>query len=104
MPPTSGDLRIVFRQRGGYAGLVLGTELDSDHLTPEEAAGLRSLRGTAPHVGRHPSPRARDIEIYEIRLEGDPPRTFVFDQLHVPEGVEPLLERLKKEAGGQNLA
>jgi hypothetical protein len=102
-------MRIVFRQTGGYAGLVLGSELDSSDLDASEAAALYAL--LRQDVGRPPtgppSP-ACDLEIYQIRVQEDAQedkkdRSFTFDQLSVPEAVIPLLERLMQEARPQPL-
>ena len=36
-------MKITFRQSGGYAGLIMGSEIDTDSLAAEEAAKLQSL-------------------------------------------------------------
>ncbi len=99
-------MRIVFRQTGGYAGLVLGGELDSSDLdAPEEAALDALLHHDEHRPTTGPPPAACDLETYQIGVQEDETtRSFTFDQLSVPEAVIPLLERLVQEARPQPLA
>ena len=75
-----------------------GCELDTNSLPADQAAKLQSLveqSGILEAKSGH-APHARDLFNYDITVEttqGD--RTVSFDDLSLPEGVEPLLEYLQ---------
>ncbi|BAZ22772.1 hypothetical protein NIES4073_36590 [Kalymmatonema gypsitolerans NIES-4073] len=91
-------MKVKFSQSGGYAGLRRGCELDTDSLSPAEAAKLQSLveqSGILQAQSRH-TPHARDLFNYNITVEtseGAP--TVSFDDLSLPENAQPLLEYLQ---------
>ena len=64
-------MKVMFRQSGGYTGLMMGSELDTDSLPSDEAASLQSLVEQSGILqaksGR--SPNARDLLNYEITVE-----------------------------------
>lgn len=107
-PGDARDLpwvRVVFEQSGGYAGLVVGCELDTRTLPAAEAAELERLvaaSGLAEWIGAIPVPGpgpARDLRVYVVVVECGP-RTSraVFDDATVPAPAEPLLEFLQDRA------
>jgi hypothetical protein len=91
-------MKVKFSQSGGYAGLIRGCELDTDSLSPAEATKLQSLveqSGILQAQSKH-APHARDLLNYNITVEtseGAP--TVSFDDLSLPENVQPLLEYLQ---------
>lgn len=95
------DMKIKFRQSGGYAGLRLGCDLDTKFLSPEEATQLESLVEKSG-ILRSQSARSEntaDQINYEITIETDRgicQRTF--DDLTLPESVLPLLDYLQSHA------
>jgi emfourin len=95
-------MRVVFRQSGGFAGLILGTELNTNDLPPEEAATLRSLvqQGNLQSPIGETASRARDLRTYEIIVEPDEGDSYhvAFDDSNVPRGVGPLLDMLRERA------
>lgn len=99
-PDPAGATKVVFRQTGGFAGRILGAELDASELGAEEVSALEWLLGHAEERAGGPAPGAgRDVESYEIRVRlPSVDLTFAFDGLAVPERVGPLLERLKRDA------
>jgi hypothetical protein len=95
---VDSTMKVKFSQSGGYAGLRRGCELDTNSLPADQAAKLQSLveqSGILEAKSGH-APHARDLFNYDITVEttqGD--RTVSFDDLSLPEGVEPLLEYLQ---------
>lgn len=94
-------MKVKFSQSGGFAGLSRGCDLDTDSLPSDEAATLQSLVQESGILqaksGR--SPNARDLFNYEITVEtSQGVHNVSFDDLSMPEGVEPLLEYLQNQA------
>jgi hypothetical protein len=92
-------MKVVFRQTGGFAGLVRGAELDTETLPPEEAANLRSLVQQSDlrnlRAGDE-SDEWRDLREYEISVEtGQGVHDVAFDDRNIPAGAAPLLDFLK---------
>lgn len=99
-------MKVVFRQTGGYAGLVRGVELDTDDLPPEEAGKLRSLVQQSDlrsfEAGNESS--WRDLQEYEISVEtGQGVHDVAFDDSNIPAGAAPLLDFLKRYSGPRTL-
>jgi hypothetical protein len=94
-------MKIKFRQSGGYAGLRMGCELDTNLLSPEEATKLRSLVEQS-HILQTKSARSEntaDLINYEITIETKEAKHQVtFDDLTLPENVLPLLDYLQSQA------
>lgn len=93
-------MKVIFRQSGGYAGLILSCELDTSSMEAREAQALQSLveRSGFPRWetmgGR--TPQAADLTNYEITVETDKSiYKIAFDDLTIPENILPLLEYLK---------
>ena len=95
---------VLFRQIGGYAGLSLGCELDADVLSAGERSALRSLLTADERETAGVPSLSRDLETYELTIDdGHRERVYRFNQASMPEGVDPLLDRLKREAGPRPL-
>ena len=94
-------MKLRFSQSGGFAGLLLGCDLDTDKLSPGEAAELiRLVEGAElEKPGPARSSRGRDLVNYEIVVEAEGKRMrAVFDDMSVPKSVEALLEFLSHHA------
>jgi hypothetical protein len=94
-------MKIKFRQSGGYAGLRMGCDLDTNLLPLEEAAELQSLvegSGVAQSQSSR-SENAADLINYEITIETkEGTRQIAFDDLTLPESIIPLLDYLQSHA------
>ena len=91
--------KIRFRQSGGFAGLVRGSEASEKDLdaAAERALERHAQRSRAPSSAKA-SP-ARDLVVYEIELDTDGGQVRLeFDEAHVPEDLAPLVEKLAKRA------
>ncbi|MET0502731.1 MAG: protealysin inhibitor emfourin [Candidatus Binatia bacterium] len=94
-------MKVHFRQTGGFGGLVLGSDLDTSTLPPAEGQELTRLVGQAnlEKLKSRPSDKARDLQNYEIIVEGGGLNTKAsFDDMNVDANLEPLLEFLRKRA------
>lgn len=98
-------MKIRFRQTGGFAGLSLGSELDSEQLPATEAGELERLITQAglDQVGSKKS-RGADLTNYEMTVE-DKGRTIKasFDDMTIPADAQPLLDFLKSRATARPL-
>jgi hypothetical protein len=99
-------MKIRYRQTGGFAGLSLGSDLDTANLPPSEAEELKRLvkQAALDKVGVKKSPRGRDLTNYEIIVD-DKGRTTkaAFDDMTIPANVQPLLDFLNRRAGARAL-
>jgi hypothetical protein len=94
-------MKIKFRQSGGYAGLRMGCDLDTNSLNITESTQLESLVKTSGILqsksGR--SENAADLISYEITIETKEGTHQVrFDDLTLPDRVLPLLDYLQSQA------
>ena len=94
-------MKVKFLQSGGYAGLRMGCNLDTDSLPAEEAATLESLVEQSGIFQAQSGSKlsGRDLLNYTIAIEtneGD--RQVSFDDLSKPDGVMPLLKYLQSRA------
>ena len=99
-------MKVRYRQSGGYAGLVLGCELDTDKLPPGEAAQLARLvkQAALDKVGIKQSSRGRDLINHEIIVENNGRTTKAsFDDMTIPADVPPLLDFLRSRATARPL-
>jgi len=92
--------KIHFKQSGGFAGLVRGSEGSAEKDI--SAAQRRALERHAQD-SRAASPakasRARDLVVYEIELDTDEGQVRLeFDEASVPKDLAPLVEKLAKRA------
>jgi hypothetical protein len=94
-------VKVRFRQTGGFAGLVLGADIDTNTLPPAEAQELARLikQANLEKIHAKPSQKARDLQNYEIAVESNEITAKAsFDDMSVEANVEPLLEFLRRRA------
>jgi hypothetical protein len=94
-------MKVRFRQTGGFGGLVLGCDLDTSTLPPAEAQELTQLvkRANLEKIQTRRSEKARDLQNYEIAVEGEGLTTKKsLDDMSVDANVEPLVEFLRQRA------
>ena len=92
-------MKIIFRQSGGFAGLLKGAELDAQTLEPSQAAELERLLKQDAGGGAKAAGKERDLYEYEITLEeGGRKRTLHFNDSQVPDALRPLLKLLKQQS------
>lgn len=99
-------MKVRYRQSGGYAGLVMGCELDTDKLPASEAPELARLvrQAALDKVGVKKSSRGRDLTNHEIIVENNGRTTKAsFDDMTIPADVQPLLDFLKSRATARQL-
>lgn len=94
-------MKIKFRQSGGYAGLHMGCEIDTDSLPAPEADRLTALvenSGILQATSQR-SLNAADLFTYEFAIEASQGSQQVsFDDMSLPERVRPLLDYLQGQA------
>jgi hypothetical protein len=94
-------MKIKFRQSGGYAGLRMGCDLDTDLLSTDEATKLASLVKNSD-IMRSKSSRSKntaDVISYQITIEtNDGTHQIAFDDLTLPDSAIPLLDYLQNQA------
>ena len=94
-------MRVTFVQSGGVVGVPRECDLDSSLLPPGEARELESLVMESGLLtsGDHQSSDARDLRLYEIRMENGPETVSVtFDDRTLPERARPLVGFLRRNA------
>lgn len=99
-------MKLRYRQTGGFGGLSLGSELDSEKLPPAEAGELERLTKQAAleQVGAKKSRGGRDLTNYEITVEDKGHTTKAsFDDMTIPANAQPLLNFLKSRASARPL-
>lgn len=98
---VSLPMKIEFRQSGGYAGLVMGSEINTDLLDAEEATKLQSLveQSDILQVQPRSTPNSADLLNYEITIETkEGTHQVSFNDMSLPESAIPLLEYLQDRA------
>jgi hypothetical protein len=99
-------MKVRYRQSGGFAGLILGADLDSEKLPRGEAEELARLvkQAALDKIGVKQSPRGRDLTNYEIIVEDNGHTTKAsFDDMTIPADVQPLLDFLNRRASARPL-
>jgi len=94
-------MKVRFRQSGGFAGLVLGCDLDTSTLPPAEAQELTRLvkQANLEKIQTRRSEKARDLQNYEVAVESNEMTAkATFDDMSVDANVEPLLDFLRQRA------
>ncbi len=99
--PIFFEMKITFREWGGFAGLIQGCEIDTDLLSASEVSELQSLleQSGILQVKSQCTAEARDLCNYEITLEtSEKTIRVLFDDMTLPESAEKLLEHLQQQA------
>ncbi|CAD5109648.1 protealysin inhibitor emfourin [Zestomonas carbonaria] len=98
-------MKVRFVQSGGFVGVVKGCVLDTSNLTKDEAQELERLvrESGISACETQFSAEARDLQQYEITIEGEPPVSVAFDDRSVPPSARLLVGFLKKHARPQPL-
>jgi len=92
-------MRIHFKRSGGFSGIRLAADIDTDSLPPEEARSIEALVDKSdlfhiPKEGRIPG-KTRDGFEYLLKLEVKGKRhTVRLAEEAVPASVQPLIDRL----------
>ena len=97
-------MRVSFLQSGGVIGAPRGCELDSSRLAPDDARELESLvqESGISASGEFLTPDARDLRLYEIRVESGAGSVAVtFDDQTLPDQARPLVSYLRRNAKPQ---
>ncbi|MGH7931501.1 MAG: protealysin inhibitor emfourin [Candidatus Binatia bacterium] len=99
-------MKVRYRQSGGFGGLVLGSDLDTQTLPPGEADELERLvkQADLDQAGVKKSARGRDLTNYEIIIEHAGRTTKAsLDDMTVPANVQPLLDFLNRRVSAKPL-
>jgi hypothetical protein len=92
--------KIHFRQSGGFAGLVRGSDVsdEKDISAADRRALERYAQGTRAASPAGAS-RARDLVMYELELDTDAGHVRLeFDESNVPDDLAALVHKLAKRA------
>ena len=92
-------MRIEFSRSGGVAGIRLTATLDTERLTPQEAARLRRLISTACFFDQPSSLKSStsgaDRFQYQVTVEeGDRIKKVEIDESCIPRTFQPLIDYL----------
>jgi len=91
--------KIQFRQSGGFAGLVRGSETSADDISIAQRRALERLAKSTRSASPPEVSRARDMVMYELELDTDAGKVRLeFDEASVPDGLAPLVDELAKRA------
>lgn len=88
--------KIRFRQSGGFAGLIKGSEVAGDSLSADEQRALERLskKSAAAQAGE-----SRDLVMFELEVETDSGTSRIeFDESAVPDELAGLVDRLQSNA------
>lgn len=96
----SQTMRVEFRREGGFAGIPLGAEFDTESLSAEDAGALRELVGRADFFNlpaASPPARGADRFQYVVTVEAGGKRyTVRTTDAAAPEPLRTLLDFLLK--------
>lgn len=96
-------MRIQFERSGGFAGMLVRTNIDTGSLPPEEANKLKKMVAEAgffdlPAQLSSPTPGADQFQ-YKVTIEeGDRRHTVETDDQAAPDSLWPLLRELTVRA------
>ncbi|MBM7059469.1 hypothetical protein JQX08_02000 [Pseudomonas sp. UL073] len=97
-------MKVRFVQSGGFVGAVKGCVLDTADLGQDDAQELeRLVRESGLVAGQSFSAAARDLNQYEITIEGERQLSVSFDERSVPSSARLLVGYLKQRARPQGL-
>jgi len=97
-------MKVHFSQTGGFAGISIKCELDTDRMSAAEAAQLRALLALSGVELAQRKPRfgkAFDLFSYAITVD-DNGKSYraKFDDLSLPAKARPLVEFLRTKSSG----
>lgn len=98
---TKYQMKIKFRQSGGYAGLRTGYDLDLNSLPTDEAKKVQDLVTASGilQTSSNRSKNAADLINYEISIESSQgTHQISLDDLTLTENILPLLDYLQERA------
>ena len=92
--------KIRFRQSGGFAGLVRGSEAAGKDISDAQRKALeRHAKGSSSAASSSKVSRARDMVVYELDVDTEEgPVRLEFDEASVPDDLEGLVKELSKRA------
>jgi hypothetical protein len=93
-------MKISYRRTGGFAGMVMTFNLNTDTLPPEESQTLRDLVASADFFALPPKITSRgpgaDQFQYSIMVETEEQQhTIEVNEGSIPENLRPLLNELR---------
>ena len=96
-------MRIHFERSGGFAGITLTADLDSDQLSTAQAANLTELVDQADFFNQPKKPKAssRGADQFQYKIRVETPSKSHEIQLgdgNVPPKLKPLVDRLLAES------
>lgn len=91
--------RVRFRQSGGFAGLVRGSEVAGDQLSTAHRRALERHVKAARRTSPAGDSGARDLVVYELEVETDAGEVRLeFDEAGAPEDLAALVDDLASRA------
>ena len=91
--------KVHFRQSGGFAGLVRGSEAAGKDISDAQRKALERHAKGSSAASSNKASRGRDMVVYELELDTDiGPVRLEFDEAGVPEDLEALVKELSKRA------
>ncbi len=94
-------MKVCFLQSGGFAGLRMGVELDSETLPPAEAQALRQLVVDAGFFEHQQTtgPAIPDDEIVKLEIsDGGRNHQIVASRKQLPKGMAGLVTHLSAKS------
>src|SRR5262245_44539584 len=94
-------MKIRFVQSGGVTGAVKSCALDTATLPDASGPSVEQLVADSglDRSGTYLSPAGRDLQEYELTIEGHGPAVSVtLDDASIPAAAKPLIAYLKKRA------
>ncbi len=97
-------MKVSFVRSGGFGGLRLAAELDTENLPPDEAAELRSLVAALDTGASAATPAGgADRFRYDLTIEADGrTRRLSLSDGDLTAATRPLVARLEKQAKQRN--
>ncbi|MBI2852871.1 MAG: hypothetical protein HYX84_07210 [Chloroflexi bacterium] len=95
-------MKVSLERTGGFTGMRVSVVVDTDSLSPEEAAHLRDLvRSAGVLTMQAPAPSEGRPDQFSYRLtiaEGDRGREIFVREPNIPTKLRPLLEWLVRRS------
>ncbi len=100
---TGDSFYVAFERSGGFAGMVIATEINSDTLKADDAKNLKSLIDSSGFLNEEEdddlsSPMA-DRFVYKITIEANgKKKTVEISEVEVMPQMRPLIDELTRRA------